>query len=114
MKNLSIIELKEINGGTFWDGVAVAVYYTYKYSSITAALVVGIAKGYLKGNTWSLKSNNNSIGLMKTIKNLLNNFKDEKSVELYVLLVLIILICYLSLANDAHDIGYEIGKALAK
>jgi len=51
---------------------------------------------------------------MKTVKNLFNHFKNEESLELYVLLVLIILICYFSLANDAYDIGYEIGKALAK
>jgi len=51
MKNLCIIELKEINGGTFWDSVSVAIYYSYKYSSVTAALIVGIAQGYLKEKT---------------------------------------------------------------
>jgi len=51
---------------------------------------------------------------MKIIKNLLNDFKDEKSKKLFVFLLIMILVFYLTLANDAYDIGYEIGKALAK
>jgi bacteriocin-like protein len=51
MENLTINELKEIKGGAFWDGVAVALYYAYKYSSVTAALVVGISEGYLENKT---------------------------------------------------------------
>lgn len=44
----------------------------------------------------------------------MNDLKDEKSKELFVLLLVLILIFYLSLANDAFLIGQEIGKALAK
>jgi len=46
MENLSFDELRELKGGDFWDGLATAFYYTYKYSSVSAALITGIVEGY--------------------------------------------------------------------
>jgi len=51
---------------------------------------------------------------MKTFWNLTHDFKDEKSKVLVIVLLLFVLAFCLSLANDIHTIGHEIGKALAK
>jgi hypothetical protein len=51
---------------------------------------------------------------MKMIKNLMNDFKDEKSKDLFIFLFLIFLVFYVWFSNEVYLIGIEIGKALAK